>query len=76
MPHIEDWAKDHPAPTSYNQALESLPAGARWSASFGNPGEERYSEIYRHPDGRRWKISKVAALGNGLASWQIERIEP
>lgn len=42
---------------TYQAARNALPAAAWWSSSFGNPGEERYSEAWRIV-GRRFWITK------------------
>ena len=50
------------------EARARLPAGAKWSSSFGYPGEERYTEYWRseadryviQKDGSRWSTEKVA----------------
>jgi hypothetical protein len=41
------------------QAFNQLPANAKWSSSFGNPGNDRFSEYYRTPDGVRYEIGHV-----------------
>ena len=43
--------------TTRSEAIQALPYGAKWSCSFGNPGEGGYVEYYRAPDGRRWQVS-------------------
>ena len=40
------------------QALTKLPANAKWSSSFGNPGNDRFSEMYR-ADGKRFEVGHV-----------------
>lgn len=42
---------------SYQQAIDTLPAGAKWSNSFGYPGEGGYCEYWRTPDGKRYQVS-------------------
>ena len=42
---------------THEQAVRLLPADAKWSASFGNPGEGGYVEYHRRPDGERWQVS-------------------
>lgn len=44
------------ANTRYD-VLGQLPANAKWSCSFGNPGEGGYVEYHRTPDGERWIVS-------------------
>lgn len=41
------------------QAYAKLPADAKWSSSFGNPGNDRFSEYHRTPDGTRYEIGHV-----------------
>lgn len=33
-----------------------LPRDAKWFCSFGNPGQERFREVFHTPDGRRFII--------------------
>ena len=42
---------------TYQQATGTLPKGAKWSSSFGYPGEGGYSEFWRTSDGKRFEIS-------------------
>ncbi len=42
---------------TYNEALRTLPADAKWSSSFGYPGEGGYTEFHRTPDGKRFEIA-------------------
>lgn len=43
---------------TYGEAAGKLPKGAKWSSTFGNPGDEFYSEYHRDPSGRRFEIAK------------------
>lgn len=45
-----------PFKTSH-EAQALLPATAKWSSSFGNPGSPGFHEYYRTPDGSRFCIS-------------------
>jgi hypothetical protein len=45
-------------PVTESEAFAILPRDAKWSSTFGNPGESNYSEFYRTLDGRRWEISR------------------
>jgi len=56
---------------SYSDAAAQLPADARWSASFGNPGEGGYCEYHRDQAGRRYIISngKWCDLGT---EWTVQ----
>ncbi len=51
------------------EAYKLLPADAKWSCSFGNPGESNFNEIYRTPGGDRWVISN----GQYGDEWKCER---
>lgn len=53
------------------EAYAKLPANAKWSSSFGNPGEGGFSEFYRTPDGKRFEI------GNGRFGdeWSFRVVE-
>ena len=41
---------------TYSEARNALPADAKWSCSFGYPGEGGYSEYWR-VDGKRFEVS-------------------
>jgi hypothetical protein len=45
---------------TYDQAIGTLPPDAKWSCSFGNPGEDGYSEFWRDRDGQRFEVKKTA----------------
>jgi len=45
------------ADMTYAQAAAKLPVDAKWSSSFGNPGEGGYHEFHRTPSGDLWIIS-------------------
>lgn len=38
-------------------AYRLLPKDAKWSCSFGNPGEGGFTEYHRTPAGDRWIVS-------------------
>ena len=38
------------------EAYDKLPPDAKWSCSFGYPGEGGFTEIYRTPDGNRFQM--------------------
>lgn len=42
---------------TYAQASSKMPPDARWSCSFGNPGEGGYVEYYRDQAGNRYVIT-------------------
>lgn len=51
------------------EALNQLPADAKWSCSFGYPGEGGFTEFYRQPDGTKWIITN----GQWGDEWKCER---
>jgi len=61
-------------PLTQDQALAQLPSDAKWSSSFGNPGEGGFSEYYRTPDGQRYCISNGPWDG-GANEWSIARVQ-
>lgn len=44
---------------TYIEALKALPRGAKWSSSFGFPGDACYSEYWRTTDNRNFAIRHV-----------------
>lgn len=50
-------------------AYELLPTDAKWSCSFGNPGEGNFTEYFRTPNGDRWVISN----GRWGDEWKCEK---
>ena len=50
------------------EARARLPADAKWSSSFGYPGEERYVEYWRDAANRRFVLKK-----NGQ-TWSAEQL--
>jgi hypothetical protein len=56
---------------TYSQATAKLPDHARWSCSFGNPGEGGYVEIYRDASGNRYVLANGTWDGNGKV-WTFE----
>lgn len=55
------------------QAYDTLPAGAKWSSSFGNPGEGGYTEFWRTAEGKRYVVAngKYDAISPFL--WTVEQ---
>ncbi len=41
---------------SYSEAVAQLPDSAKWSCSFGYPGETGYVEYHRDQNGKRYVI--------------------
>lgn len=56
---------------TYQQAIDELPATARWSCSFGYPGVPGYVEYWRDSESkRRWNICN----GTFADTWRINQI--
>ncbi len=53
------------------EAYNQLPADAKWSSSFGNPGEGGFTEFYRTPNGERWIISNGPWCGP--TEWKCQK---
>lgn len=59
---------------TYSDAARKLPADAKWSCSFGNPGCGGYVEYHRTAAGERWKISNGPYdMPACLFEWRCER---
>ena len=56
---------------TYAQATAQLPANAKWSCSFGNPGEGGYTEYHRDAAGNRYEISN-GRWDEGSDKWTIK----
>lgn len=52
------------------EAYAALPANAKWSCSFGYPGEGGFSERFKTPEGKRYEISN----GRWGDEWKCEEI--
>lgn len=50
---------------TYAEARAAIPADAVWSSVFGWPGECPFSEFWRTPDGKRYRID------NGRNEWAM-----
>ena len=50
------------------EAYARLPADAKWSCSFGNPGDAGFCEFFRTPDGKRYEVSN----GRWGDEWKVE----
>ncbi len=57
---------------SYSEAAAQLPEGAKWSASFGNPGEGGYCEFHR-VNGQRFAIKNGSWSACAPFVWSLER---
>ncbi len=58
------------------QAHAKLPADAKWSCSFGNPGEGGYAAYYRTKAGERWVISNGSWSDSGPYTWDCKLLAP
>ena len=47
---------------SYSDAAAQLPLDAKWSSSFGHPGEGGYCEYHRDSAGKRYIIENGSYL--------------
>jgi hypothetical protein len=54
------------------QAYAQIPENAKWSCSFGYPGEGGFHEIYRTADGRKFDITN-GTFGDEWACTQEPR---
>ncbi|HTI81788.1 MAG TPA: hypothetical protein VL614_15170 [Acetobacteraceae bacterium] len=62
--------------TSLTEALKALPADAKWSCSFGNPGEGGYTEYHRTPAGERWIVSNGPYYLHPFQfDWHCQKVE-
>lgn len=57
---------------TYAEAAAALPAEAKWTASFGYPGEGGYTEYHRTPEGKRFKISNGSWAEAPPFIWTME----
>ena len=57
------------------EAIQSLPADAEWSSSFGNAGEPGCAVYFRTPLGERFEISNgTFDAVEFVRNWSIRRI--
>lgn len=54
---------------TYKEATDQLPADAKWSSSFGNPGEGAYCEYYRDAAGKRYIIANGDSYLDSAPFW-------
>jgi hypothetical protein len=54
---------------SYSEAREALPVDAKWSCSFGYPGNGGFAEYYRDAQGARHVITN----GTYGDEWKLRR---
>lgn len=58
---------------TYAQVVATLPDHAKWSCSFGNPGEGGYCEIHRDEFGNRYILTNGDWDSDGKV-WKVERV--
>jgi len=59
---------------NYSEAANSLPADAKWSASFGCPGEGGYVEYYRDSAGVRYVIANGSWESSAPFAWTVDKV--
>jgi len=60
---------------TYTDALTSIPDGAEWSGSFGNPGEGGYAEYHRTQNGERYVIENGPYYAVYPFDWSCRRLD-
>lgn len=60
---------------TYAETAAEVPADAKWSCSFGNPGESGYVEYYRTPAGERWIVAN-GSWDSPWPVWTCQKVEP
>ena len=56
-----------------DQATDLLPTDAKWSCSFGNPGEGGFVEYYRTANGTRWIVWNGVYDASAPFDWHCEQ---
>ena len=56
---------------SYSEAAAQLPSGAKWSSSFGYPGEGGYCEYHRTAEGTRFVIENGSWSAIAPFTWTL-----
>ncbi len=56
---------------TYTEAYDALPKDAKWSSSFGYPGQGGFTEYWRQPDGTQWIVKN--GPWNGPEVWTVEK---
>lgn len=59
---------------TYQDAITKVPAGAKVTSTFGNPGDGGYAEFHRAPDGRRWQITNGQWDATEPFDWAIREV--
>lgn len=57
---------------TYQQAIAQIPADAKWSSSFGYPGEGGYAEYHRDAAGKRWIIENGNYMAFAPFTWTVK----
>lgn len=61
---------------TYSEAFAMLPPNAKWSSTFGNPGEGGFVEYWHEPNGQRWIISNGPwHLIEPEFDWHCQKVE-
>ena len=60
---------------THNEALDSLPADAEWSSSFGGAGVGGYAAYYRTKAGDRYVVSNGTYNAIRPFTWTAEKVE-
>lgn len=60
---------------TYQEATALLPADARWSSCFGNPGDGGYCEYFRTKAGERFTISNGDYNAFAPFTWTVAKVE-
>lgn len=61
---------------TYNEALAALPTDAKWSSSFGYPGEGGYVEFHRDAHGVRYVIENGNWMDFAPFVWTVRELAP
>lgn len=64
---------DEHSPMTVEQAYDALPSDAKWSCSFGYPGEGGFTEFWRTPNGDRWVVTNGKSSIN--LEWQCRKVD-
>lgn len=59
----------------YDEVLAVLPAGTKWSSSFGYPGKGGYLEYHRDPEGVVYVISNGSWMSFAPFEWSMRKLE-
>jgi hypothetical protein len=60
---------------TYSELTDALPLNAKWSSSFGHPGEGGYTEYWRNDAGERWVITNGPYNAVAPFDWTVTHWE-